>query len=154
MSLALAVARIREQVAAITPTRPGGSPFVAHVAAGGTMDLRTQATANPVGLHRRFEVRMVGMPRDDGEAAVTTRRMRADLLVVVAYEWGILSRTEDAEVTIGEDAASIEARLYDPDSWSESTTGLMACISGTSRAVRLRDSDVVLLEHPVTIIYH
>mgnify|MGYP005613689153 CR=1 FL=1 len=153
MSLALVLAKIRDQVAAVTPERLGSSPFVPHTAAGSTMDLRTQATANPLGMHRHYEVRFAS-PVDDGAATATARRWRATVTIIVAYEWGLMCQQDDAELTLGADSQSIIDRLWNPNNWDEPTTGLMSCTAGAPKATRLRDADVVMLEVPFTIIYY
>lgn len=156
MSLALVLAQIRAQVGAVTPTRMGDQPFVSHSASGATMDLRAQAAASPIGLHRRFEIRLSpnGMPVDDGEAAVVVRRQRATVLVVVAYEMSLMTDRESAEITLGEDSQSIIDRLWDPNNWDESTSGLMACNPGQPTARGPASADVAFLEIPFTVIYH
>lgn len=153
MSLALVLAQIRAQVGAVTPTRMGDQPFVSHSASGATMDLRAQAAASPIGLHRRFEVRFAS-PVDDGAATATARRWRATVTIVAAYELGLMTSQDDAEILLGEDSQSIIDRLWNPNNWDESTTGLMSCTAGAPKATRLRDADVVLLEIPFTIIYY
>lgn len=156
MSLALVMAHIRAQVGAVTPGRMGNSPFVSHSASGATMDLRTQAAASPIGLHRRYEVRLSpnGMPVDDGEASVIVRRQRATVVVVVAYEMGLMTDREDAEIMLGEDSEAISARMWDPNNWDESTTGLMLCTPGQPTARGPASADVAFLEIPLTILYH
>lgn len=154
MSTRLVIDQIRDQVAATTPTTDDARPFVPHATDGGTMRLREEVAAHPGALVRRFEVTIRDMPIDDGEASVTERRMRATFLVVIAHYIGETARQEDLEVMLAEDADAITERFYDPSNWDAATTGIMALDVGQPRAVRVGRTDAVLLELPITCIYH
>lgn len=154
MSTRLVMAMLRDQVSQVTPTTDTARPFVPHVAEGGTMRLREEATAHPADLVRRFEVTLRDLPVDDGEAALTDRRVRATFLVTVAHALHETAAQEDLEVMLAEDADAITTRLWDPANWDAVDTGVMSLDVGPPRAVRLGQSDAVLLEIPVTCIYH
>jgi hypothetical protein len=105
------------QVRATTPVTDTSSPFyIVDDGTGGCVPLEAVAESAP-SIIRACDVRIAGMPRDEGLDSATALRFRIGIAVRVYYGAGFMTDRNRLELMAAEDCRAIIDRLSDPSNW-------------------------------------
>lgn len=152
MGLRLTIDEVIDQVQRTTPTQDTNAPFRTQDDGAGTCTRLEDLADSGLLVDRLFDVRVSGMPQDDGVASAgSTLRFSADLVVRVGYRrTGSLTRLEQM---MAEDAAAILKRLSDPSNWDGVTNNIDALVTDESVPSVDADEHSAVLSIPLRAIY-
>lgn len=155
MGIRAAMAQVIAQVQQTTPTFETDVPFRTEADATGTCVRLEDLAGSGLARLRMFDVRLSGMPQDDGAASGgSTLRFSADLVVRVYYDFTPADRTRREQMA-GEDVASIMRRLSDPSNWDRATTDIDCLVTEDSAPSvdLINDETAAIVGVPIRAIY-